>query len=119
MDPIAISRDVATPFAWYGIRRGLFDAPPRDPRANMDWEAHSFLCISPDAVLTRQARAIPGFSWGFTITGDQIDRTQPAMLDPQAWNQHLDLHTTHPPPPPPPPPSLIPVSALQPPSPNP
>ncbi len=38
----------------------------------MDWEAHSFLCISPDAVLTRQVQAIAGFSWGFTITGDAI-----------------------------------------------
>jgi len=94
MDPIAIYRDVATPFAWYGMRPELFDAPSRDPRANMDWEAHSFLCISPDAVLTRQVRAITGFSWGFTITGDQIDLTQPAMLDPQAWNEHLDLLRT-------------------------
>jgi hypothetical protein len=40
MDPIALYRDVATPFAWYGIRPELFDAPSRDPRANMDWEAH-------------------------------------------------------------------------------
>jgi hypothetical protein len=38
MDPIAIYRDVATPFAWYGIRPQLFDAPARDPRADMDWE---------------------------------------------------------------------------------
>ncbi len=94
MDPIAIYRDVATPFAWYGIRPELFDAPSRDPRANMDWEAHSFLCISPDAVLTRQVRAITGFSWGFTITRDQIDLTQPAILDPQAWNEHLALRRT-------------------------
>ena len=47
MDPIAIYRDVATPFAWYGIRPELFDAPSRDPRADMFWDAHSFLCVSP------------------------------------------------------------------------
>ncbi|HMH89778.1 MAG TPA: hypothetical protein VK586_01705 [Streptosporangiaceae bacterium] len=35
----------------------------------MDWEARTFLCIPPDAVLPRQLRAIAGFSWGFTITG--------------------------------------------------
>jgi hypothetical protein len=38
MDPIAIYRGVATPFAWYGLRPELFDAPSRDPRADMDWE---------------------------------------------------------------------------------
>jgi hypothetical protein len=77
MDPIAIYRDVATPFAWYGVRPELFDAPSRDPRADMDWEARSFLCISPDAVLTRHVQAIAGFSWGFTITGDLIALSQP------------------------------------------
>jgi hypothetical protein len=29
MDPIAIYRDVATPFAWYGLKPELFDAPSR------------------------------------------------------------------------------------------
>ena len=94
MDPIAIYRDVATPFAWYGIRPELFDAPSRDPRAEMDWEAHSFLCISPDAVLTRQVQAIAGFSWGFTITGEDIGITQPASVDSRAWDNHLDLLRT-------------------------
>jgi hypothetical protein len=94
MDPIAIYRDVATPFAWYGIRPELFDAPARDPRADMDWEAHSFLCISPDAVLTRRVQAIAGFSWGFTITGEDIWLTQPATLEPNAWDSHLDVLRT-------------------------
>jgi hypothetical protein len=94
MDPIAIYRDVATPFAWYGVRPELFDAPSRDPRADMDWEARSFLCISPDAVLTRHVQAIAGFSWGFSITGDLIALSQPAALGPQAWDSHLDLLRT-------------------------
>jgi hypothetical protein len=91
MDPIAIYRDVATPFAWYGIRPELFDAPARDPIADMDWEAHSFLCISPDAVLTRQVQAIAGFRWGFSIAGQDISFARPATLNPQAWDNHLDL----------------------------
>jgi hypothetical protein len=94
MDPIAIYRDVATPFAWYGIRPELFDAPARDPRADMDWEAHSFLCISPDAVLTRQVQAIAGFSWGFRITGEDICFTPPATLEPHAWDSHLGVLRT-------------------------
>jgi hypothetical protein len=50
----------------------------------MDWQAHSFLCISPDAILTRQVQAIAGFSWGFTIAGEDIVITEPATLDLQA-----------------------------------
>jgi len=38
----------------------------------MDWEAHRFLCISPDAVLTRHVHAVAGFS----ITGDDIGVSQ-------------------------------------------
>jgi hypothetical protein len=47
MDLIAIYPNFATPFASHGIRLELFDAPSRDPRPDMDWEAHTFLCISP------------------------------------------------------------------------
>jgi hypothetical protein len=94
MDPIAIYRNVATPFAWYGVRPELFDAPSRDSRDDMDWEAHSFLCISPDAVLSRQVQAITGFSWGLTITGAAIGITPPAPLEPLAWDSHLDLLRT-------------------------
>ena len=90
-DPIAIYRDVATPFAWYGLRPTLFDAPSRDTRDDMDWECHSFLCISPDAVITARVQAIVGFSWGFKISGSQIVFAAPARLGPAAWDSHLDL----------------------------
>jgi hypothetical protein len=94
MDPIAIYRDVATPYAWYGLRPELFDAPSRDSRDDLNWEAHSFLCVSPDAVITPRVQAIAGFSWGFTITSDDISLTPPTVLGPQAWDSHLDLLTT-------------------------
>jgi len=58
----------------------LFDAPSRGSRDDLDWEAHSFLCVSPDAVLTPRVQAITGFSWGFTITGEHISLTPPAAL---------------------------------------
>ena|SRR5215469_1013697 len=41
MDPIAINKEVDTPFAWYGTRPELFDAPCRDSREDMIWECHS------------------------------------------------------------------------------
>ncbi|HEX5292510.1 MAG TPA: hypothetical protein VFX25_26870 [Streptosporangiaceae bacterium] len=91
MDPIAIYRDVPTPFAWYGLKPELFDAPSREARPDMDWAAHSFLCISPDAVVSPRVQAITGFSWGFTITDGRFTYTQPMALASEAWDGHLNL----------------------------
>jgi hypothetical protein len=91
MDPIAIYRDIPTPYAWYGLKPELFDAPSYEARYDMDWEAHSFLCVSPDAVITRHVQAVAGFSWGFTITGAGITFVPPAGLGSEVWDGHLDL----------------------------
>lgn len=91
MDPIALYQQIPTPYAFFGVRPELFDAPSREPRYDMAWEAHSFLCVSPDAVLTRHVQAIAGFRWGFTIHQEAITFTQPAALDPKIWDSHLDL----------------------------
>jgi hypothetical protein len=91
MDPIAIYKEVDTPFAWYGTRPELFDAPCRESREDMTWECHSYLCISPDAVLSRRVRAVAGFSWGFTIAGGEITFARPATLGPADWDEHLSL----------------------------
>jgi len=94
MDPLSLYRQMPTPFAWFGVRPELFDAPSRESRHDMTWEAHSFLCVSPDAVLTRHVQAIAGFSWGFTISQHDITPAPPAMLGPEAWDSHLDLLRT-------------------------
>jgi hypothetical protein len=60
----------------------------------MAWEAQSFLCVSPDAVLTRHVQAIVGFSWGFTISHHDITFSQPVVLKPDAWDSHLGLLRT-------------------------
>jgi hypothetical protein len=91
MDPIALYQQIPTPYAWFGVRPELFDAPSRDSRHDMTWEAHSFLCVSPDAVLTRHVQAVAGFSWGFTINHQDIIFTPPAALGPKTWDSHLDL----------------------------
>jgi hypothetical protein len=91
MDPISIYRDIPTPYAWYGLKPDLFDAPSRETRYDMDWEAHSFFCLSPDAVMTRHVQAITGFSWGFTVVGTGITLVRPAVLGSEVWNGHLDL----------------------------
>jgi hypothetical protein len=94
MDPIALYQQIPTPYAWFGVRPEFFDAPSRDSRYDMTWEAHSFLCVSPDAVITRHVQAIAGFSWGFAVTGADIMFAPPAALPPQAWDRHLDLLRT-------------------------
>ena len=94
MDPIALYQQIPTPYAWFGVTPELFDAPSRESRRDMTWEAHSFLCVSPDAVLTRHVQAIAGFSWGFTISQQHITLAQPAPLAPEAWDSHLDLLRT-------------------------
>jgi hypothetical protein len=91
MDPIAIYADVATPFAWFGVKPEAFDAPSRESLYDMVWEAHCFLCISPDAVLTRRVQALCGFSWGFAVEPPQIRFTDPELLAAKAWDAHLDL----------------------------
>lgn len=94
MDPIAIHTDVATPFAWFGVKPEAFDAPSRESLYDMVWEAHCFLCVSPDAVLTQHIQAVCGFSWGFTVESGRIHFAEPEALTAQAWDAHLDLLRT-------------------------
>jgi hypothetical protein len=91
MDPIAIYAQVETPFAWFGVKPEAFDAPTRESLDDMSWEAHCFLCISPDAVLTPHVQAICGFSWGFEIEAAEIRIAKPQPLPESAWDAQLDL----------------------------
>jgi hypothetical protein len=94
MDPIALYQQIPTPYAFFGVRPELFDAPSRESRYDMDWEAHSFLCAGPDAVLTRRVQAVAGFRWGFTISHQEITFAPLAALESEAWDSHLNLFRT-------------------------
>jgi hypothetical protein len=94
MDPFSLYRHLPIPYAFFGVRPELFDAPSRESRYDMVWEAHSFLCISPDSVVTRRVQAIAGFTWGFVIEHRDMTFAQPAALGPKAWDNHLDLLRT-------------------------
>jgi hypothetical protein len=91
MDPIAIYAEVATPFAWFGVKPVAFDAPGRESLYDMTWEAHCFLCVSPDAVLTPRVQVVTGFSWGFTVESSHIRFTEADALTAHDWDAHLDL----------------------------
>ncbi len=76
------------PFCWFGLAPTLFDAPSRGTRADLEWLAHSFLCFIGGA---REARAILGFSWGFTVSEDEITPTGIAPVPADQWNEHRAL----------------------------
>lgn len=89
-DPFALHDGAPTPYCWYGIVPTLFDAPSRDDRAKLHWEAHSFLAVSPRGGDTsRVVTALLGFSWGFDINevGD-VQVRQVARLTGDQWNEH-------------------------------
>jgi len=93
-DPIAVYQDVDTPFAWFGVKPTLFDAPLRFEKLDMHWECHSFLCFLPDATMSRQVRAVCGFGWGFEIHDQVVARPQPVALGSDTWNACLPVLRT-------------------------
>jgi hypothetical protein len=97
MDPLAFLGDLPHPYCWLGLNPTLFDAPSRSPRVDMDWTAHSFLCVPDDVGNGLEARPLLGFSWGFVAQGGEISLVPPEVLDGDAWDVHLDtLRTRHP-----------------------
>lgn len=92
IDPLEALGDLPHPFCWLGLNPRLFDAPSRSPRADLDWLAHSFLCVPDgggDASL--EAQALLGFSWGFRIRDEVIALVPPVPLEPSAWDHDAAL----------------------------
>ncbi len=86
IDPLAFLGDLPHPFCWIGLNPQLFDAPSRAPRLDMQWRAHSFLCVpegSQDAGM--EAHALAGFGWGFDPHDEQIDLVPPYPAGPMEW----------------------------------
>jgi hypothetical protein len=61
------------------------------PIRDMDWIANSFLCDLGEH--ERHARALLGFSWGFTIRDGTIATSGPNALSSQAWDAHRPVLT--------------------------
>ena len=95
IDPLALFRGVSTPFAFFGIKPLLFDAPFRDRRYDLGWLAHSFLCEVPDGVMSRRVTPLVGFSWGFQVAQGDVTIHPARALDLPEWNQHLTLLAGH------------------------
>jgi hypothetical protein len=89
LDPLALLCDVETPYAFFGVKPLLFDAPFRATRDDLRWQAHTFLCFAPDAVMSKVVHATTGFSWGFDLTGGRFTFDVPRPLSPAEWDAQL------------------------------
>jgi hypothetical protein len=99
LDPLSLLRHADTPYAFFGIKPELFDAPFRARRVPMMWQARSFLCASPDAVMSRIALPLCAVTWGFTIEedGSTPNITGPEPLPVSTWAEHVRvLEAAHP-----------------------
>jgi hypothetical protein len=94
MDPLALFRDVATPFAFFGIAPTLFDAPFRESRYDLVWKARAFLAASQDGVMSKTIRPLAAFEWGFTVAEGAITIDDPTELSVATWNEHRQLFST-------------------------
>jgi hypothetical protein len=91
-DPLQVFDQVDIPFAFYGLRPELFDAPSRSNRdQRLDWLAHSFLCVAPTHPMTKEVQAVVGFSWGFVIAEGEVSIVGPEKLDLTEWTRHTAL----------------------------
>jgi hypothetical protein len=92
MDPFVLFEDVPSPYAFFGIKPVLFDAPSRDERKPPAWLAHSFLAWTLLELDERHVVPLVGFSWGFDIdTAGQITIRHPAPLNSADWTSHCEL----------------------------
>jgi hypothetical protein len=88
-DPFEPLGEAAHPFGFFGFSPTLFDLP-HTYLENWSFRAHTFLCGLGGTLLEmrKEARAILGFSWGFSKHGPKIDYLEPAVLDSRAWDGH-------------------------------
>ena len=77
-----------TPYVAYGVLPRLFDAPSIT-RAEVTWDADSFLVHTPDALMTRVVHAICGFTWGYRVTSGSVLLVPPTPVEEEAWSRNL------------------------------
>ncbi|MEO3742879.1 hypothetical protein [Plantactinospora sp. B5E13] len=89
VDPFDLFADSSAPFAWYGFRPVLFDAPSRWRSGVVRWRAHTFLTIGPWDIDRRLVVPLVGFSWGYRQDPEEPPRLSPLrLLGPTDWDSH-------------------------------
>jgi hypothetical protein len=90
MDPFILFKDAPSPYAFFGVKPVLFDAPARAERRPMAWLAHSFLAHTPLDLPERPVVPLLGFGWGFDITaGGEIAVREAHPLAEADWAAHI------------------------------
>lgn len=79
------------PFLCEGYLPKYFDGPHADA-PDWDFLAHAFLCGKGGELheFRREARAILGFSWGFSKRDQRVEWFGPKLLSEGDWNSHLE-----------------------------
>jgi hypothetical protein len=72
------------PYVSFGVRPSFFDAPSTTGR-NVDWDAHAFLAVSPDCVMTRRVQLLCGFSWGYRVRNSKPTPVALERLNRRFW----------------------------------
>ncbi|MDW5322356.1 hypothetical protein [Plantactinospora sp. KLBMP9567] len=89
VDPFDLFTDSSAPFAWYGFRPVLFDAPSRWRTGAVQWQAHSFLTIGPWDGDRRLVVPLVGFAWGYhQDSRGELHLSPLHLLGPADWNGH-------------------------------
>lgn len=74
------------PYLSFGVRPVLFDAPSTTAR-NADWDADSFLVVTPDALMTRRVQPLCGFGWGYKLRDGDPAAAPVHELGAAAWRR--------------------------------
>lgn len=106
MDVYPFAKDINTPFGYWGFNPSVFDAPAK-PLADdgtaekVAWTAQAFLCVLPDAGISKNVTVIPGaaITWGFDVSVEgknsserQIVVRKPETIEVKSeWPQRLPL----------------------------
>ena len=92
VDPFILFEGIPIPYAIYGARPELFDAPYRSDRSlSLNWLAHSFLCAAPSGPFAKEVEAVVGFSWGFKLNASELEIVALRPLRQDDWSSHLNL----------------------------
>jgi hypothetical protein len=89
--------DTDCPYFAFGIRPTMFDAPGTDEAKDVTWDADAFLVHTPDAVLSRDIRAICGFTWGYRLKGAKPTVVPLTAATESDWERNVvDLERRYP-----------------------
>ena len=83
IDPFEPLGEVSHPFCFFGFAPTLFDGPARPTRQDMTWTARAFLAGIGEE---REAFAVLGFAWGFTVAAGEVTIVGPSELGATAWD---------------------------------